>query len=89
MQTFPVCVRVSVCVCMRACLCIRVHARMHVLTDRVGVLMLKWSTHPDRPALLQAGLYRVTYIDTVLHTVYYCRFLSLCLIQYMREKLPL
>lgn len=35
------CIRVNMCVCM------------HVMTDRVGVLMLKWSTHPDRLALLQ------------------------------------
>lgn len=51
---------------------------MPVLTDRVGVLMLKWSTRSDRLALLQPGLFKVTNIDTVYHIVYYCRSL-LCL----------
>ena len=44
------------CVCMLACIGRSVNmcacARTHVLTEQVGVLILKWSTHADRLALL-------------------------------------
>lgn len=45
-------------------MCVRVCACVHVLTDRVGVLMLKWSTHPDRLALLRPGPFKLTDTDS-------------------------
>lgn len=44
---------VCVCACAHACISVNMCVCTHVLTDRVGVLMLKWSTHADRLALLQ------------------------------------
>lgn len=39
----------------------------HMLTDKMGVLMLKWSTHSDRLALLPTSI-SVIIADTSLHT---------------------